>query len=609
MVFSQFNSGCVTRTLLLEAITFLMCTAGRCSVQPKRPDPFIEAFRRMQKRTTISRVVSLAMFVAIAGAMVAFPAMARTSRPPATTGDSAASSVDLGPPPIQETTQAPARVPPSKPQGPEPLDAEIAAEGGGQFDLSAAEPTDPGVMTLSLQDCLRLALEQNMKIKAVGQEEVAARGQLTEAKAGFWPVIEYNYRVAPVPTDITNAFDSFFDGQVTLFNSFHVGIGVPLITFGQLHTAKKLAEGGVEAARINGEKARANVLYQVKQLYYGVLLGKETIKLLNEAVEKLGNRIVQEDAAETPVMDPYELLQLKNFEVELEKRLEEAQQNVDLAYEGLRIQLNLEPGAAIELNTDSIKPELASLDQEQRFVDTGLTVQPDSRLLEIGVETKRRLYRLEKYKLFPKLGFGFFVDVGRAMGEIKGVVYKDDYNDPFNYTRAGLGLQLSGTLDIHGATGRIRKARAEYYKAMYEKLIARRAMALDIRKAYLEAKRAQENVKRAKKSQSLANQMMFFSKLNADIGIAEQSRYIDSLKLLLLTRGQYFRAVFDYNMALADLEQRVGERYAEVVPRPEMDEYEAFETNGDEGEGFVTFEEPKTGAQEEGRYEQIDVNQ
>ena len=574
-----------------------------------RPEFFIEAFRRMQKRTTISRVVVLAALVAIAGAMAAPQAMARTSRPPAAAGDAPAASVDLGPPPVQETALSPDKAPAAKAQGPEPLDEEIAKEGGGMLELGAGEPADPNVLTLSLEDCLKIALEQNMKIKASGQEEVAARGQLTEAKAGFWPVVEYNYRVAPVPTDITNAFDSFFDGQVTLFNSFHVGVGVPLITFGQLHTAKKLAEGGLEAARINGEKARATVMFQVKQLYYGVQLGKETIKLLHEAIEKLDDRIVQEEAAETPGMDPYDLLQLKNFKVELDKRLEEAQQNVDLAYEGIRVQLNLEPGTEIALDTDSIKPVLASLDQEQRFVDTGLTVQPDSRLLEIGVETKRRQYRLEKYKLFPRLGFGFFVDVGRAMGEIKGVVYKDDYNDPFNYTRAGLGLQLSGTLDIHGATGRIRKARAEYYKAMYEKLIARRAMALDIRKAYLEAKRAQENVKRAKKSQSLANQMMFLAKLNSDIGIAEHNRYIDSLKLLLLTRGQYFRAVFDYNMALADLEQRVGEQYAEVVPRPDMDEYEAFDTSSDEGEGFMTFEEPMTGAQEEGRYEKIDNTQ
>lgn len=575
-----------------------------------RPDSCIEAFRRMQKRTTISRVASLAMLVAIAGALVVSPAMARSARPAASAAEDPATSVDLGPPPGERAAPDLAKASAAKSIGPEPLDEEIAKEGGDGIELSAgAAPSDANVLTLSLEDCLKLALEQNMKIKAAGQEEVAARGQLTEAKAGFWPVIEYNYRVAPVPTDITNAFDSFFDGQVTLFNSFHVGIGVPLITFGQLHTAKKLAEGGVEAARINGEKARATVAYQVKQLYYGVQLGKETIKLLGEAVDKLNEQVAKEEGAETPGMDPYDLLQLKNFKVELEKRLQEAQQNVDLAYEGLRVQLNLEPGTEIALDTESIKPVLASLDQEQRFVDTGLTVQPDSRLLEIGVETKRRLYRLEKYKLFPKLGFGFFVDVGRAMGEIKGVVYKDDYNDPFNYTRAGLGLQLSGTLDIHGATGRIRKARAEYYKAMYEKLIARRAMALDIRKAYVEARRAQDNVKRAKKSQSLANQMMFLAKVNSDIGLAEHNRYIDSLKLLLLTRGQYFRAVFDYNMALADLEQRVGEQYATVVPKPDLDEYEAFETSSDEGEGFVTFEEPETGVQEEGRYEKIDNTQ
>lgn len=472
-----------------------------------------------------------------------------------------------------------------------------------------AEPQEGGELVLSLDDCINRALERNMQLKAAGKDIEAAEGRLTEAKAAFWPILEYKYRMAPVPTDVDDAWSSFWSGEVTFFNSIHVGIGVPITTFGQLHMAKRLAQGGVEAARIKNRQAEGNVVLQVKKIYYGIQLAKESIKLLNEAIGKIDNKIKSEEerseaegedeedelADVNDVLDPYDILQLKAFKAELDRRRTEAKQNLELAYDAMRIQLDLEPGQDIGLDSNCLKPKLASLDREEEFVDGGMKHHHDVNLVDIGVETKKRQYKLEKYKLLPRAGFGFFVDVGRSAGEIRGLQLTDDYNDPFNYTRAGIGLQLKGTIDFHGSYGRIKRARAEYHKAVYGRMIARRALTMDIRKSYLEAKRAKENVGRTKKEWSMANQMMFLSRVNLDIGIGDKDKYADALKYVLISRGRYFKAVFDYNMALAELEKRVGrERYGDYVPTPDVDELDAFEYNGDgeeEGGGWITVDE------------------
>jgi outer membrane protein TolC len=486
-----------------------------------------------------------------------------------------------------------------------------AEKGEGEaFSLGLAEGGDPsaGVLQLSLDDCIERALANNQKIRAAGYGVSAAQGQLIEAKAIGWPVLEYQYRVAPVPTDVNNAFSDFFNGNTTLFNSIKLAIGVPLVTFGQLGSAVKMARGGVEAARIEQGKTKANVVYQVKQLYYGVQFAKEMIKLLHDAVDRLGDKIAGEEAWSgddggsgpgkaakknrgEPGMDPYDLLQLKGFKLDMERRLDEAKQNLDMAYEGLRIQLNLEPGADVELDDDNLRPVLATLNQEDAFVDAAMTLQPEVKLVDIGVETKRQQYRLEKFKLLPKLGFGFYMEFGRSLGPITGLKLTDDFNNPFNYSRAGIGLQLSGTLDFHGAAGRIKKARAEYYKATFERLIARRGLHLDIQKAYRGAKIAQENLRRAKKAEALARQAMFITKVNVDMGIGDAQRYGDALKYFLLARGIYFKSIYDYNLALADLEQRIGQaKYQDVVPTPSGEDYDAF--NGDDDdEGYITLQE------------------
>ncbi len=554
----------------------------------------------MDKRKFITSLISLGALVALL--LVAQSARARPSwhkhRKPHAPEEQTSTSAekDVQPGSIDESAE---RVPPN-------FNDEFTIEllGGGK---------EHGLLKLTLDDCIERALMHNMKLKAAGKDVEAAYGQLTEAKAQFWPVLEYNYRMAPVPVDVDDAFNKFFEGQVTFFNSIHVGIGVPITAFGQLHMAKKLAQGGVEAARIKSRQAESDVIYQVKQIYYGIQFAKETIKLLNEAVEKINNKLKsngeeesegeeelsdEETKEEDPLeLDPYDRLQLKAFRTELERQLDMANQNLELAYDGMRIQLDLEPGVQIELDTNQLKPKLADLDREEQFVDASMTYQHDVKLLDIGVETRRRQYKLEKYKLLPRAGFGFFMDFGRTTGEVRGLQLTDDFNDPFNYTRAGVGLQLKGTIDFHGAYGRIKKARAEYHKAAYERMIARRALTLDIRKAYLEAKKAKTNVARTKKELSMANQMMFLSRVNMDIGIGDRERYTDALKYVLLSRGRYFKAIFDYNMALAELEKRVGrERYDQYVPTPDVDELEAFEyeMNGEEEENggeWITLDE------------------
>lgn len=483
----------------------------------------------------------------------------------------------------------------------------------------------PGRVRLSLEDCLRLALTRNMRLRAAGEDIEAARSQRQEASAAFWPIIEYKYRMAPVPTDVDNAFNAFFDGQLTFFNSIHVGIGMPVTTFGQLLLAKRLADGGIEAAKIRRAQTESEVVYQVKQLFYGIQLAHETIGLLEDALKKIDKRIgaekrkqawgededwnngdkvdaeqgkvgaeVEAEALEDvdedlPGIDPYDMAQLKAFKLELEKRLDEARHNEELAYEGLAIQLDLEPGTSIALDRLSLSPDPARLDRVEEFVDASISGQHEANLLDIGVETRHKQYKLEKRKVLPSAGMGFFVDVGRTTGEIRGLQLTDDFNDPFNYTRAGFGFELKGTLDFHGSYARIKKAKAEYHKASYERMIARRAISADARKAYLEAKRAQENLRRARRAESLAKQMMFLSKVNADIGIGDNERYTDALKAVLLSRGIYYKSVFDYNVALASLERRIGpHRYREVVPSAPV-VFDDFQ-NGEGGEGFMTID-------------------
>lgn len=468
-----------------------------------------------------------------------------------------------------------------------------------------AAPTKPAVK-LTLEKCIALALAENQKMKAAGYGVEAAKGQLAEASVRMKPILDYEMRVAPVPTDVDIALKSFMTGSITIWAKLRVALGFPIYAFGAMTEAKRLAEGGVVAAKHKVVKEREKLIFDVKQIYYGILFGNEMRSLLQRAIDGLTNKIEGEEASDEPRHSPFELLKMKVFREELIMGLERTKVEMRLAYDGLRIQLGLPPNMGVELDRNNLEPEVVDLSSELNYVGASMAHRPDSKLIEIGVETKKRLWKLEKRKLAPRIGAAFFVDVARAAGDIRGITATDDFQNPLNYSRAGLGLQVKGRLDFYSAFGRIRKTRAEYLKALYEGQIGKRGLSLDAKKSYENAMKLKKKVMGARKQQSMANQMLFLSKTNYDLGIGDHKDYRDALEAVLGTRGQYFKTVFDYNVSLADLERKVGEEaYARLTGRPNIPVYEAFDDPDDDSLLMETDDE-EVGDDEE-YYEDEDI--
>ncbi|MBI4211497.1 MAG: TolC family protein, partial [Deltaproteobacteria bacterium] len=212
----------------------------------------------------------------------------------------------------------------------------VSAEGSGAFHHD-----QDGTLVLSLQNCIELALQRNPLVVATGRAIEASEAQLMEAKAVPWPVLEYRYRTAPVPTDVDNALKTFFEGQVTFFNSLYLAVGIPVTTFGQLRTAQSMAKGGVEAARLNKTKEQESTIAQIKKMYYGLQLAADMKDLLKTTIGELNKRVDQEEKKDIPDESPLALLRLKALALELETRQAEVEQNEALAMQGMRIQLDL----------------------------------------------------------------------------------------------------------------------------------------------------------------------------------------------------------------------------------------------------------------------------
>lgn len=410
-------------------------------------------------------------------------------------------------------------------------------------------------LKLTLEDCIRLALLNNNKIQSSEYGIDSAKAQYSEASARFWPIFEYEWLTAPVPSNASNAIGSFFRGDLKWWNKIRIAMGMPLYAFGKLDLAQDLARGGITAAREERKKQKLSTVTEVRQLYYGVLMAEELGHLLTEAYKKLSDAVEKKDKNGR---SPTDRIKARVFLVDLEKRLAEARDKEILALEGLRVQLGLNPDVAVMVYSDKLRPIKTVLKPLTNYMETALENRPDAKLIEVGVETRRKQYQLEKRRFLPNIGAGAYLEIGRTVGTVTGITTTDNFSDPFNFSRAGIGMRVEGKFDVHGQIARVKKAKSDYYKASLDHYMAKDGIGLDIKKAHMDASTALDNVRRTSRAEKFARQLMFLTKSNYDLGVGEEQEYIDALQLVLFTRGRYFESVFNYNVSLAILDEKAG---------------------------------------------------
>ncbi len=411
------------------------------------------------------------------------------------------------------------------------------------------------VMRLTLDECVERALTYYPELQVADYSIQTAEKKKTEASRLGHPIVDYEYLLAPAPRDVGNAIESFFSGDLTAFNSFKLRVAVPIHTFGKVKTGKELADRGIAGEREKKVQKKSEIVLKVKQLYNGILLAREVNRLLRSARDGIQDEIDKRDTKGGT--DPSELLKLKLFRAELERRIEEGQKKEILALEALRVQLGMDAASRFDLATDKLRPIAKNVSNYEKYRQEALHSRQDLKLLRIGREAKEKQLTLEKRLMTPNLGVGTFFEIGRAPG-VTGVTTTDDFSDPFNFTRAGIGLQLKGQLDYHASLAKVRQARSELYKLEVQKELAEDGVDLEVKEAFLDVKNTKQEIERAEEAGKMSRQLLFLTQSNWDIGIGESKDLIDAFSSFLMTRGQYFEAVFHFNVAVAKLDQKVG---------------------------------------------------
>jgi outer membrane protein TolC len=399
---------------------------------------------------------------------------------------------------------------------------------------------------LSLDQCISLALENNNLFKAAGQEFLASRARVKQARA--FPQPEFSY-----DSDLQPRFFNFKQSGES-----YVGIS-QLIEFpGRRYLRGKIA--GKESDMVNCEvnRVRQEIIYNVKSSFYQLLLTIETQKYTGENLEMARDFLAKaKEKYESGEVAKFEMLRAKVEAAKAGNQLKVAVNQVKLA----KVRLNF------FLARDKFRP--ITIRGSLRGVPIELQLQElQARALASRPEIKKERLTVKKENLAKKQAFlSYLPDVSLGVAR-----HRIDYEP----TTWDITLSFEVPLFFwQKINGEIAEVNADLAAANERLKYLELSVGFEVESVYYNAISLQNQVRLFEKEvldeAEQVYQMSMMSYREGKIGSIE---LIESRRSLVELKQVYAETLFNYQLALAELEKSLGTSMGKISLRRHRDKIE-----------------------------------
>jgi outer membrane protein len=423
--------------------------------------------------------------------------------------------------------------------------------------IRAANSPAPLPTTLTLPDCLDLALKQNPAILKAREEIRRTKGVIIEVRAPAIPQITASgdYRSRDESTIDT------FPGSSAIFNNqeqpwtAQIEFSQLVYAGGRVGAALRAAKLADQIASLGFQKVVADTILNVRTVFYQILLNRAQVDVREQSVTLLEQQL--HDAQSRFEVGAVPRFNVLRAEVELANAkppLIRAQNDLRLSKEGLVKLL------AIDSNnqTNNFTP----IKFEGRLVY-------EHRVWELSTALQQALiHRPELLQAEKQIG------VAQANVKVAGAGYKPEitalanygwrnntFSDQLNDTLEGWTLGATMTWPLFDGMlthGRVSQARALLQEANFDYADTRRQVELEVRQAYSDYLQTLELIEAQKKTVEQAEESLRLAEARFRAGTGTQLDVLSAQTALTDARSNEVQALYDYNVAIATLERVTG---------------------------------------------------
>lgn len=419
--------------------------------------------------------------------------------------------------------------------------------------------------TYTLEECIQMAVEKDPNAVSYRNAVNTAGAGVRQAIGDFLPSASFNmssgqsYR-GPIRlvTTVGEGQELFVDPSWEYTKSYSASFGAGMTLFDGLQNVwnYKISKAGKRQAQSNYDQVKSNIVFNVKTDYYLVLKAKRDLEVAREAVKrseellklfeekyKLGSASLSE-VLKQKVQFGNDKLTLVNAETILEAR-----------FTALALGIGVDPN--VKFDVANIELGRESIEQIDTFLSKALIYHPSILASMANQDIYKYDVRSAWGAYLPRLSLSYSYGWSN---NFFGDIWDDVSGFSANNSRASLNLFLSFTIfDGFTRETNLSRAKAAKNNARAAYFYARNSVVKNIKDAYVGIKLAGETLGVTEETERAASEDMDLVQAKYNLGAAAMWELLDAQVSLKSAQFNKVKAEFDYNLALARLQNAMGE--------------------------------------------------
>jgi len=403
--------------------------------------------------------------------------------------------------------------------------------------------TESGALTL--RECLQKAASSNHELKVAAYDAKIAEENIRVARSGYMPRLNFQggYTAQQDPQSVLIQGHPI-PTQQSDYGFFSTSLEQTIYDFGRTASRYEQAKALTDATAYSYTAREKDVFLQVVEAYYGILESRKLLQSADEEVLQMEDHVnIARNLFEQGVVTRNDLLQAEVQLANSRQRRIAAANRVENSW----LYLNYLTGQPSGFRSD--QEDGGNLEPIPPRTDaTGIMAnRSEIKAAKKTLQAGELAVRESRSGYYPEL----FARVGADYVENSKV-----QEQTIMHATVGLRINL---FDGFATTGRYRqsvKALSQSEEGLRQ-LEARIGLEYDT--AYNDARVAAERISTVRKSIQQGEENLRINKNRYQEQVGTATDVIDAQTLLTQTRTEYFRAIFDYQVAVARVKKAMGE--------------------------------------------------
>ena len=430
-------------------------------------------------------------------------------------------------------------------------------------------PTDPAHV-FTLDECIKLTLERNPSYDSSEQDIKSAEYTKWKAVTGFLPTLgaDYSYtRLDETPTTTTALGEVIMStphvitGRKVEVGSrdnwqFNLTVTQPIFTGFNLISQYRLAKLGLNVAEIQRERARQQLILQVKQAYFSILQAEKALEVAQQSVALNEEQVKNARSFfEVGMVPKNDVLQA---EVQLAQSIQDrivAENNLSLAKSQLNNLLRrpLDSPMAVK---DVQCPR--SFDKKlQEMIDIAMEKRPEVQAAKRQVEMGEQGVRVAQSGYYPQVAVKYTYTREGDEASVNGYTSSTgSTSDPDSWSVTAIA---SWNFWEWGRThSDVQISKVDLKKANNALTEVQDGVKLEVQQAFLQLQAASKNIVVAEKAVEQAEENYRMSEERYREQVATSLEVRDAETLLTKARTNYYNTLYAFCLSYASLQRAIG---------------------------------------------------